>query len=431
MRHKTDRLVKLFPDIYAARETESVLYKLLDAIGAELTRADEAVKELLKSHWVDYASGKGLDGLAAIYGVNRRLIRGGSLETDDAFRARLKAVVPLFTGGGTRQAVLGAVRSALGLPFNLDDLHLPPGYQALRDDLEKLVTMEEFSPEGQRILVRTVTQEDQVSQLILVTDIPTVREERPRIQWRFTSGGGRLLSLELLPLPDQPGSNPVGVRSIESLAVGQGDTLDLFAGPDGEIIAVKNLEDVSDHFTNLDGSTPAILPQVPTGRREWRFQAQSAVFDIGVFDADDTFGLPGFEVEMHWLRYQPLTFDVYVPYFLQNAVANLREQHAYSGRLFAYEGLPLPAVVDVVDQTRAAGVKATVHFSLNFSDIHQQDEVFALAGDFRAVEDAGAAETFTVTSVSDFEDHHDTGETMIIGGVFDLSPFDLGHGFSE
>ncbi len=71
MSYKTDRLTDLFPEAYAVGDRESLLYKLLDAVGAEFMAADEAIKRLLKSHWVDYAEGAGLDGLAATFGVTR------------------------------------------------------------------------------------------------------------------------------------------------------------------------------------------------------------------------------------------------------------------------------------------------------------------------------------------------------------------------
>ena len=41
MSFKTDRLTSLFPGVYGARNREAVLYKLLDAAGAELVEADE------------------------------------------------------------------------------------------------------------------------------------------------------------------------------------------------------------------------------------------------------------------------------------------------------------------------------------------------------------------------------------------------------
>src|SRR5262245_18182477 len=194
MSYKTDKLVVLFPDSYAAVETESLLYKLLDVIGAALVRSDEAVKQLLRSHWVDYASGGALDGLGSIYGVERRLLRDGALETDDVFRQRLKSIVRLFTGGGTPPAVIGAVRSAVGLPFDLAQLNLPPEFNGLREDIENLIYLEEFSPTGERLRGTSTVDTGQV---ILTLEIPGVRGTRPAIQWTFATGSKHVLSLEL------------------------------------------------------------------------------------------------------------------------------------------------------------------------------------------------------------------------------------------
>lgn len=429
MSYKTDRLIDLFPEVYAARERESLLYKLLNAVGAELIAADESIKQLLKSHWVDYAGGQALDGLATIYGVGRRRLRDGSLESDEAFRRRLKSIVPLFIGGGTKRAVIGAVRSALGLPFDLDQLNLPPGFEALRQDIEALIRLEEFSPKGERVINKMVTEVDEASELRLILDIESVGEGRPTVLWKFTVGGGHILSLERLPDEDNP--DPAGVKSIESLIIPAGETLTLSAQPDGRLNAVLGLVDLSAQFTNLDGKTPAILPEVPGQHSEWRFRAQSGLFDISSFDDDNSFDLPLFEVEMSWLRYEPLTFDVHVPYFLQKAVADLAALYNYTGKLFVFEGLPLEAIVQVVNQTRAAGVRARVQFSLNFLEVHDQHEQLLFQGLYALQEDAAGHDVLVVSSVNEASEQHDVSEMLIIGGVFDVSPFDQGHGFSE
>jgi hypothetical protein len=426
-------LNQLFPDVYAAADTESLLYKLLDAVGAEFMVADEAIKRLLKSHWVDYAEGAALDGLAATFGVTRRRLRGGELESDDGFRQRLKSIVPLFAGGGTRRAVIGAVRSALGLPFDLDQLNLPDSFAGLRRDIENLITLEEFSPKGERVLGRDVVEvlvDDQpVSEVTIPIDIPTVREERPTIHWSFTQGGARQLAL--LVTPDVPDAEATGIKSVEALVIPPGETLVLTALENGRLSAALGFTELAGQFTNLDGSTPAVLPQVPLGRSQWRFRARSGIFDISLFDDINTFDLPVFEVEMSWLRYEPLTFDVHVPYFLKEAVADLRAFHNYPGNLFVFEGLPVEALVDVVDQTRAAGVRGSVQFSLNFLDVHNQHEAFTLAGQHTVAEPLDMREALTATSVNDIHERHDMNETFTIGGVWDISPFDQGHGFEE
>src|SRR5260370_12647146 len=253
MSYKTDRLVDLLPDAYAAAERESLLHQLLDVVGAELMGPDAAVKRLLKSHGVDYATGAALDGLGAIYGVARRSLRAGSLEPDAAFGQRLRAVVLLCTGGGTILAVKGAVRSALGLPFDLSTLNVPAG---LRDDLEGLVVLQEFPPLRERVVVHWVTQVGDTSQLTLQTDAPSITQERPRIEWTLTAGSGRLLSIERVDINQ-------GIRSDETLFVPPGSTLVLTAGPDGALSAVLGGRDVTGSFANLDGSTPPAPPPVP------------------------------------------------------------------------------------------------------------------------------------------------------------------------
>jgi hypothetical protein len=414
MSYKTDRLVDLLPDVYAAAEPQSLLHRLLDVVGAELMVADAAVKRLLKSHWVDYATGAGLDGLGAIYGVGRRRLRDGSLETDAAFRQRLRSVVSLFTGGGTVLAVRGAVRSALGLPFDLGTLNLPAG---LLDDLETLVDLQEFSPTRERVVVDEATPVGDASELVLDTDAPSVEAAWPRIEWTLTAGSGRLLSVERLDAGQ-------GVASDEALLVPPGATLVLTAGPGGTLSAVLGGADVTASFTNLDGSTPPVLPQVPLARTRWRFRARGGLFDTSAFDADETFDTPRLRVELSWVRRQPLTFDVIVPYFLQAVVAELVARHGYTGEVFVYEGLPLDAIPDVVDQTRAAGVRGSVHFSLEFFEGHRQRDRLTVDGTHHVVEDADAVDTLRVGSLNTLTESQDAAERFGLAGLFDVSTFD-------
>jgi hypothetical protein len=378
--YKTRELAKLFPEAYASDDANSLLHKLLTVFGAELMVADAKVKQLLKSHWVNYASGRALDGLASIYGLRRRFLPNGTPEPDAVFRQRLKSVVPLFTGGGTRRAVLGAVRSALGLPFDLDQLNLPASNGTLRTDFESLVTLDEFSPTTERLLETGVTEVEGATEVTLVVDIPSVEESRPQIRWTFPSGqppsgSGRRLSVELVGALTESG-DPVGLRSKDDLLVRSGESLILTARANGALNAAIGAEDKSDFFTNLDGTEPAIMPEVPLGRSEWRFRAHSGLFDIGTF-GDDTFDVPRYEVEMTWTRYEPLSFDVRVPYFLENAVRKLERQHHLEGRIVVFRGLPQEAIQEVVDQTRAAGVRGHVHFSLQLPYIKEVQEEYA------------------------------------------------------
>jgi hypothetical protein len=426
MSYKTDELTNVLPDAYAVDDAESLLYKLLDAFGAELMTADEKVKRLLKSHWVNYADGPGLDGLAAVFGVQRRLLRDGvTPESDDAFRTRLKAVVPTFAGGGTRQAVLGTVRSAFGLPFDLRDLNLPEEYDVLRTDIERLIILEEFSPRAETLVDDNVAENDDASQLTLVVDIPTVRETRPRIRWTFRGSDGRQrMSVELVGTGE-------GIKSTrEGLVVPANEPVILSADAEGLLNARLAGEDVSRFFINLDDSAPAIMPEVPRTRSEWGFRAQSGLFDTSKFDGDEMYDLPEYSVEMSWWRYEPLTFDVRVPYFLDRSVKQLAQQHGYEGAVFEFQELPPERIQEVVDQARAAGVRGHVHFSLNWAEDHDQyEESAVIEGLHRASEDAAAADSLSVGSFNRETEVQNLGEVFVIGGVWDVSTFDGSYGF--
>ncbi len=414
MSYKTDRLVDLFADAYAANEKASLIHKLLDAFGAELMQADEDIKRLLKSHWVNYASGEALDGLGSIYGVTRRRLPDPdrTQETDEAFRMRLKSIVPLFTGGGTRRAVLGAVRSALGFPFDLAQLNLPDDLDGLLWDLENLITLVEFSPHAEQWGKAT----DEPGILTLEVPVTSVRAERPRIEWTFGSGGGRRLRLERL-------DTGAGIIADDDLLVPEGQTLMLSARSNGRLSAFVDDVDVSGSFQSLGGGDP-VLPEVPRFPSQWRFTAFGALLDVSVFDKHDTFDRPSFRVEMTWHSFEPLSFDVVVPYFLKGAVENLQAQHGYAGDIFVYEGLDLETIQQVVDQTRAAGVRGNVHFSLNFSENHQLTETLAIAGDHRHSEYANASDALTMGSVAQLAESHDVAARFGLGGVFDVARFD-------
>ncbi|ASC72323.1 hypothetical protein XM38_032800 [Halomicronema hongdechloris C2206] len=433
MSYKTDKLVDLFPDAYAARDTESLLYKLLDAIGAEFMAADEALKRLLKSHWIDYADGAALDGLGAIYGVTRRRLRNGTLETDAAFRLRLKSIVALFTGGGTVAAVKRAVRSALGLPLDLDQLTLPPEFEGLREELKRLVSVREFSPNVVRFIPRPdeiVQTVEGASELILRVDISTTENAQPEIRWKFTKGSGRRLTLEQIQVGNGP---PAGIRATDDLVVQTGQTLVLANGENGQLNALLEQTpsvqtNVSTFFTNLDGSRPAALPEVSTGSSEWKFRAQSGLFGISAFDTD-SFDLPDFTGELVLIERQRLSFDVYVPYFLQQFVQDLKQRYGYSGNLFVFEGLHPDQIQTVVNQTKAAGVRGNVYFSLNFLENHNPREALTLMGDHRAVEDANVLDSLAVGSLNRDVESHMVIEKFVMGGVFNVATFDTHYGF--
>jgi hypothetical protein len=421
MSYKTDRLTALFPDAYGANDTEAVLYKLLDAIAAEFMEADARLKDLLKSHWVKFASGAGLDGLGAVFGVTRRVLRSGQPESDEAFRRRLQGVVPYFTGGGTVEAVKGAVRSALGLPFDLNELGIPPAFAGLRQDIETLILLDEFSPDPDRVIGDSAPAGEGLSEVVLVFDRPSVGTAQSHFQWTVTTGTARRLSLERL-------DTATGVKSIDAFSLATGVTLRFTADADGRLSASIGTTDVSSAFTNLDGTTPARLPAIPDARSEWRFRARAGLFDTSVFDTD-ALDRPAFHVEQSRVRLQPLTFDVEVPFFLQDAVAALKERYRYPGELLVFESLPPDSIQAVIDGTRAAGVRGSIRFSLNFYETHSALERFTGQGLYRDTETQNASETLIASNVNSQRESLNATDRLAVGGVFDIGIFDGVYGF--
>jgi hypothetical protein len=437
MPDKTTRLEALLPEVYAARDADGLLHRLLDAVGVRLADGDAAVKALLVSHWLEHARGGGLDALAATFGQQRRMVAGAP-ESDESLRQRLRSLVARFTGGGTVAAVRGAVRSALGLPFDRTDMPLPPEHPLVAA-VDALVALDEFSPEPVTLLQRasTVTVEGSRSRLDLDIDLPSAQPDRPVVELTATLGVSRNISVEVAGTGE-------GVRAQEELAVRPGETLVLDTVLDAftaRVLGGAGQRVVTHLFTALDGGPPQV-PMVAAGPSTWVFRAGSgfpAVFArlgrpgrLGRWSAfdEDTFDLPAFGVALRWTRYTPLTFEVTVPYFLAEAVEALRSQHRFAGPVFTHQGLPREQIQAVVDATRAAGVRGRVRFSLGLPqtgpDRHDVTERLGGVAVIRQREDADVDEVLTAGSVSAIAEKHDQGDRLTLRGVFDVSTFDSG-----
>jgi hypothetical protein len=469
MPDKTARLEALLPEVYAAREADGLLHRLLDTIGVRLADADAAVKGLLVSHWLEHARGAALDALGATFGQQRRVVQGAP-ETDEALRQRLRTIVARFTGGGTVAAVKGAVRSALGLPFDLTDVPLPPGHPMLQA-LDALVTIEEFSPERVVLLQQaaTITVEGNRSRLELAVELESAQPDRPAVELRATRGVARNISVEL----SQTGE---GLRADAQLAIAPGETLVLetvLGAFEARVVGPAGQRFVTHLFRALDGAAPQV-PLVPVGPSTWVFRAGSGFPEpvlpggrpvlpggpllpggpvlpggrpvlpggpllpggpvrpahLGRWSAfdEDTFDLPEFGVSLAFTRRTPLTFDVTVPYFLAQAVAALRARYDVHLPVFTHEGLPREQLQGVVDATRAAGVRGRVRLALGLPqagpDLHDVSERLGGVGVLTTREDAQATEAFSAGSVNSIAQQHDQDEAVTLLGVFGVSTFD-------
>ena len=426
MSFKTDRLAALFPDAYAAGDRASVLWRLLDVFGSELMQADAAVKRLLKSHWVEYAEASSLDSLAAMFGVQRRVLATGVLESDEAFRARLQSIVNLFTGGGTVDAVKAAVRSALGLPYNLDQLKLPAAYDALRRDIDALVQVHEFSPkidrvQESRIATVAVDARATAAQMTVAVNASTVSGSLPHIELVVDRGALCRLSVRC----NETGQ---GFRSLDGFTLAQDSHVVFSAGADQRLSALIDGSEAGGQFVALDGTGAAVMPQVPAGPSHWAFQAQGSLFDLARFDVSGA-DLPQFRVAISRIVFEPLTFDVQVPFFLKSAVEQLKRLHRYPGDVLVFEGIAPERIQQVVDQTRAAGVRGSVQFTLDFVEDHAAREDFRIDAGARWLEDHASADALSAANTNDYDESHDMAERLTLAGVWDVSRFGGPFGF--
>jgi hypothetical protein len=124
---KTERILALLPRTFRAHPRPTALHALAEAFGGELLRAENALAEVMQSHWVDHADrGAGavddLRRMAALYGLAPRP-RPMPEETVEEFRQRLKRHVRTFMDGtATVRGVLRVTADALAL--RIDDEHL-------------------------------------------------------------------------------------------------------------------------------------------------------------------------------------------------------------------------------------------------------------------------------------------------------------------
>ena len=97
---RTKRIANRLPEFYRTWDTDSVIYKLLDTVGRALAEEQKGLFRIMRTHWVETANGDDLQRLGAIFEVARA--KG---EPDDAYRARIKAALGQFKGGGTGSSI--------------------------------------------------------------------------------------------------------------------------------------------------------------------------------------------------------------------------------------------------------------------------------------------------------------------------------------
>lgn len=97
---RLDRTTTRLPRFYRHWKKDSVIYTLLDAISKQLDEADMRIIDLMRTRWVDTASGVALERLGSLLNVKR--FAG---ETDQRLRQRIVRTVNEYKGGGTVSSI--------------------------------------------------------------------------------------------------------------------------------------------------------------------------------------------------------------------------------------------------------------------------------------------------------------------------------------
>jgi len=108
---KSEKIAGKLPHFYKSWDKNSLAFRFIDSAGVQLSGADRDLFNILKSHWVDTASGSDLDRVGRLYNLKRN-----SGEGDSDYGVRIKSSIQEFKGGGTIKAIETALRTALSLP---------------------------------------------------------------------------------------------------------------------------------------------------------------------------------------------------------------------------------------------------------------------------------------------------------------------------
>jgi hypothetical protein len=298
---RTERIVERLPEFYRAWDPDSVIYKLLDAVGRVLNEAQKDLFDTMKLHWVDTAYLTNLDRLGSIFDVSRK--HG---EPDEEYRARIKKSIRQFKGGGTRDAVLTFTSAFLGLegPGAIELVENPPVHLAVKRSMST----------GDSWTVGSMSVDDAT----------------PRMEVTLEGGGDRVL-------------NPRWTDAKTGESITYQGTMRL-----GQKLTLENrtaLLDGVDASSSVAATAPLVLLRSGTTLDyKEEVSAKIARFDRGAFD-ESIFEIPvpNAVVKLDWSGRTPATFELTI------SAASLSEK-----------GVSKEDVESFLNLIKGAGIVATV-----------------------------------------------------------------------
>jgi hypothetical protein len=261
---RNQRIIDRCPRFYKAWEKDSVVSLLIKTISGELDKTDDAVTDLLRTHWVDTAEKADLYKIGVIVGIKRSVD-----EDDDHLRSHLKKAVDEYKGGGTISAILKEFQDV----FKKDEITIIENPQ-----VDSFAEFEVVANDTWTLGSNSINNEQSTLSL-------TVKEK------------GEI-------------SNPI----ISNLDTGQSITYQGKLKTNEQLVikqgsALLNGKDVAKKVVPLE------LPHLLRKGSKWKYSEELlegiGIFDKGRFD-EHTFslGVPTVKIRYEWTRCQPATFQL-------------------------------------------------------------------------------------------------------------------------
>lgn len=268
---RTKRIADRLPEFYRTWDPDSVIYKVIDAVGRALAEEQKGVFRVMRTHWVDTANGSDVDRLGAVFELRRN--KG---ESDEDYRERIKNALIQFKGGGT----CASVRSLMA-----DFLAADPEALEISENPGRTIALERRLSGGQTWRLGSMSVDD----------------ASPTIEITLQGEGDVVLNPGLRNLDTRQRVGFEGrLETGQKLVIREGS-----ASLDGE--------DVSSSVSAPSGF-PRLLPAGSTWVYEEEISAKVGHLDKSRFDSS-IFSLPVPDalVRMTWSGRQPSTFALKVP----------------------------------------------------------------------------------------------------------------------
>ena len=300
MAARAEKIASRFPHFYLSWDRSSTISSFVSAVGKAMDETEKEYVSIMRSHWVDTASGEDLDRLGALFSIGR-----GRGETDADYRGRLKTAIISYKGGGTLSSIRMIARIALGLPQDYP-IEVRENPEVAMKRTWKVRANSEWTVDPRSIA-------DAEPEITIALETKDVKISDPTITNLDT---GESITFK-------------GVLSYgEALRIGGGR-------------ATVNGVDQTQRLST------AKVPKMPRRKTKWQYTESiganlgvfdRAQFDRSVFAVDSTSS-----VTFEWKALQPASFEVLVPKALLDK----------SGAKAAY-------VQRLIDSVKASGVRGEV-----------------------------------------------------------------------